>query len=145
MDDSTIFFHEENISFVLSNEQSIVTWLTKAITDYDKTVGEISFIFTTDEDLHKINVEHLNHDTLTDVITFDYCEDNEVSGDIYISIDRVKENAESFSQTFDTELHRVLIHSTLHLLGYKDKSPKDKKEMTLKEDFYLTLLPPISS
>ncbi|MCH7534922.1 MAG: rRNA maturation RNase YbeY [Bacteroidetes bacterium] len=144
MEQTTIFFHEENISFDLQNEEIIVKWISKSIKDFEKIPGDINFIFTSDEALHKINHTYLDHDDFTDVITFDYSEGDEISGDIYISIDRVRENADNFDQSFENEIHRVMIHSILHLLGFDDKSDKDKTEMTRKEDFYLSLLPPIS-
>ncbi|NQY10985.1 MAG: rRNA maturation RNase YbeY [Flavobacteriales bacterium] len=145
MEEASIYFHEEDIVFQLPDETAVINWITNAISDYKKEAGDISFIFTSDKELHKINVKHLDHDNLTDVITFDYCEDNLISGDIYISIERVKENATKFSQSLDNEILRILIHSVLHLLGYKDKTVEDKTEMTQKEDFYLSLLPPISA
>jgi len=100
----------------------------------------LNYIFCSDTYLHKINLEYLKHDTLTDIITFDYSEKKQISGDIFISIDRIKENAPKFNQSTDIELNRVLIHGVLHLLGYKDKTPKEKETMRAKEDFYLTLL-----
>jgi len=100
----------------------------------------LNYIFCSDTYLHKINLEYLKHDTLTDIITFDYSEKKQISGDIFISIDRIKENALKFNQSTDIELNRVLIHGVLHLLGYKDKTPKEKETMRAKEDFYLTLL-----
>ena len=100
---------------------------------------DLSFIFCDDMELLNKNSKYLNHDTLTDILTFDYSENNNISGDIYISIDRVKENAKTYKVTFENELDRVMIHGVLHLLGYKDKSKKDQKAMREKEDFYLSL------
>ncbi len=136
---STITFHTENISYTVKKKNHIKSIIKTAIADESKKLGEIAFIVCSDDYLHKINQEYLKHDTYTDIITFDYCENDMVSGDIFISIERVKENALKFHQYIDNELFRIAIHGVLHLLGYKDKSPNDKKIMTDKEDFYLTL------
>lgn len=105
-------------------------------------IGSINFIFCSDEYLFQLNQKYLKHDTYTDIITFDSSvEETEISGDIFISLERVKENSKQFSGSFVKELHRVMIHGILHLLGYKDKSPKDKEAMSGKEDYYLSLLP----
>lgn len=99
----------------------------------------MSYIFVSDEKLLEVNKQFLSHDYYTDIITFDYVEDNVISGDIYISIDRIKENAKKFNVTFDNELHRVIIHGVLHLLGYKDHNPKDEKQMRKEENEALQL------
>jgi len=102
--------------------------------------GEVSVIFCSDEYLLELNTEFLNHDTLTDVITFNYSDDNDLLGDIYISIDRVSENADKFEQAFDVELNRVIIHGFLHLCGYNDKTKSERELMTAKEDLYIGVL-----
>ena len=132
-------FHSEDISFELKNKPAIISWLYYSITNEQKYPGEISNLFCSDEFLHKINVEHLNHNTLTDIITFDYCEENHINGEMIISVDRIKENAKTFNVSFKDELHRVMIHGIMHLCGYKDKTPEDQKVMSTKEDFYLNL------
>ena len=132
-------FHSENISFEIKKKPAIISWLSYSIKNENKIPGEISYIFCSDNYLHEINVTHLNHDTLTDIITFDYCEDCTIHGDIFISIDRIKENAKSFNTSIENELHRVMIHGILHLCGYKDKTPEDQNVMSAKEDFYLNL------
>jgi len=104
-------------------------------------LGKLSYTFLNDQELHQINVDYLQHDTLTDIITFDYNQESIVFGEIYISLDRVSENAVLNKVSFDAELHRILIHGLLHLLSYKDKDAKDKILMTEKEDYYLSLLP----
>ena len=114
-------------------------WLEKIILTENKTPGEIVFIFCDDNYLLKKNIQFLKHNTLTDVITFDYCEKDQINGDILISIDRVQENSKIFEVTFLNELHRVMIHGLLHLLGYKDKTKQDAKLMRSKEDFYLSI------
>lgn len=135
-----ITFHSENVDFHLVNEKQIIKWLQNAIKSEGKTVSELSYIFCSDDYLHKMNLEYLNHDTYTDIITFDYTEGSVVGGDIFISIDRVKENALKFKTEFLNELSRVIVHGVLHLAGYKDKTNKEKELMRSKEDFYLTLL-----
>lgn len=137
---SSIHFHSEDVDFHLINEKKTIKWIKDSIKNEAKKVGEISYIFCSDEYLHKMNLEYLNHDTFTDIITFDYTEENIVSGDIFISIDRIKENATKFKTVFENELSRVIIHGVLHLMGYKDKTPQQKEQMRSKEDFYLTLL-----
>jgi len=135
--DFEILFHTESISFSLVNEEAIRLWILDTISNEDKANGNLNFIFCNDEYLHKINLEHLNHDTYTDIITFQLRYDR-IEGDIFISIDRVKENAELFKVSFDKELMRVIIHGVLHLIGYKDKSPDEVQLMRQKEDFYLS-------
>lgn len=105
-----------------------------------KKVGAINIIFCSDSYLLEINQKYLQHDTLTDIVTFDYCDDKYIAGDIYISLDRVEENAIKYKESFDREFHRVIFHGILHLLGYGDKSKEEEKEMRAKEDFYLNLL-----
>ena len=138
---NSITFLSEDILFDLENQKDVENWIKSTIIDEDKALGEITYIFCSDEYLHKINVEHLKHDTLTDVITFNYNVEDVISSDIFISIDRVKENSISFKTSFKNELLRVMIHGVLHLVGYDDKSDEDKKVMRAKEDFYLSLLP----
>jgi len=136
---NSISFDFEAISFELEHPNLVQDWIQHAITNEHKVAGEISYIFCSDEYLHKINLEHLQHDTLTDIITFNYCEDDLINSDIFISVDRVKENAKLFKVSFQNELSRVMIHGILHLVGYDDKTDEDKVLMRSKEDFYLTL------
>ena len=136
---SEFSFHSEDILFVLKKKPAIISWLSYSVKNETKIVGEISYIFCSDEYLYDINLKHLKHDTLTDIITFDYCEEKIVNGDIYISIDRIKENAKLFNNSIENELHRVMIHGVMHLCGYKDKTPEDQNVMSAKEDFYLNL------
>ncbi|HSD14177.1 MAG TPA: rRNA maturation RNase YbeY [Flavobacterium sp.] len=120
--------------FQLENEAQYEYWISRVITSESKEEGEISYIFCDDEYLLKINVEYLNHDDLTDIISFDYSEGNILHGDIFISIERVKDNALDFGVSFEEELKRVIIHGVLHYCGYKDKSEQDEKIMRSKED-----------
>lgn len=140
---NNIHFHQEETDFILPKEVHTKNWIAKTISQEGKSCGELNFIFCSDEYLLSINKEHLDHDTFTDIITFNYVEANLISGDIFISIDRVKENANKFSVPFLHELHRVIIHGVLHLIGYDDKNAVDAQEIRLKEDFYLTLQPEI--
>ncbi len=131
-----ISFHSE-VPFEISNSDATVLWLTSIISQENYNEGEVSIVFCDDEFLHKLNVEFLNHDTLTDVISFDYSIGKEIHGEIFISIDRVRENAYEFNQNFDTELSRVMAHGVLHYCGYKDKSTSEAAIMRSKEEFYL--------
>ena len=120
--------------FQLENEDVFSNWIEQVVLSEDKVLGEVNYIFCDDEYLHKINLEYLDHDTLTDIISFDYSEGNLVQGDIFISVERVIENASDFDVPFDEELKRVMIHGILHYCGYKDKSENDEKLMRFKED-----------
>ena len=135
--ESNIYYHSE-CDFQLKDDESITKWLKDAISTEDKELGEINYIFCDDQYLLKKNQEYLQHDTFTDIITFDYTEANRLSADIFISIERVKENAITFAVPFENELRRVIIHGVLHLIGYKDKSEEDSKTMRSKENFYLS-------
>ena len=125
--------------FTLDNEVAIAAWLTNVITSENKKEGEINYIFCDDEYLHKINLEYLNHDTLTDIISFDYTMGNELSGDIFVSIERVNDNAKDFNVVFEEELKRVLVHGILHYCGYKDKGEAEELLMRSKEDEKIAL------
>jgi len=133
-----ITFHEEDISYKLKHKTAVRKWITDTIVAEGYKLSELTYIFCTDEYLLQINRQYLDHDTYTDIITFDNSdEEGVIVGDIFISIERIRENAGKFNVTEAHELHRVLIHGALHLLGYTDKSTADKKKMTSKEDFYL--------
>ncbi|MFC4095789.1 rRNA maturation RNase YbeY [Euzebyella saccharophila] len=127
-----IEFHFESIFELDTTKYS--DWVSRIISSETKVVGPVTFIFCNDDYLWDINMKYLNHDTLTDIITFDYCEGNSISGDIFISIERVKENAHDFEVEFYSELKRVMAHGVLHLSGYKDKSDKDALVMRQKEN-----------
>ncbi len=126
------FNYETN--FELDNEALYEGWISRVIESEDKTEGEINYIFCDDEYLLQKNIEFLNHDTLTDIISFDYTMGNLISGDIFISVERVKDNAADFKVSFEEELRRVMAHGVLHYCGYKDKSEKDSTLMKEKED-----------
>lgn len=135
---NNIYFFNEDTVFNLLHRKDIKQWVNSVISQEYKTLHNINYIFCSDNYLININNEYLNHNTLTDIITFDHSDNKEIiNGDIFISIDRVKENALKFKQIFYRELLRVMIHGILHLCGYKDKSSKEKKIMREKEDYYL--------
>ncbi len=137
-----INFFSENITYKLKDKRKIQKWIKLVIEGEKKKAGDINYIFCDDAFLGEMNIKYLNHDTLTDIITFNYNEESEnsINGDIYISIDRVKENSVEYNVPFNTELDRVIIHGVLHLLGFKDKTKADKKTMREKEDNSLSLL-----
>jgi probable rRNA maturation factor len=133
-----ISFFEEGISYTLKNKRPVKQWIKDTIIAEGFELDELTYIFCSDAYLLQINRQYLDHDTYTDIITFDNSTaQKEITGDIFISIDRIRENAAKFDQTVADELHRVIIHGVLHLLGYKDKTPDDNKNMTQKEDEYL--------
>ncbi|KJD36736.1 rRNA maturation factor [Tamlana sedimentorum] len=125
--------------FKLSSEEDVSKWILETITLENHKLEEVNYVFCDDEYLHKLNVEFLNHDTLTDIISFDYSVGKQVAGDIFISVERVADNAKDFNVSFDVELQRVIIHGILHYCGYKDKTDDDAKVMRSKEDSYLEL------
>lgn len=127
------------IDFELKNSGEVKSWISKVILEENCNEGDINYIFCSDEYLHKINVKFLNHDTLTDIISFDYSLGKELHGDIYISVDRVTENASDYGTNFIDELDRVIIHGILHYCGYKDKTNDDELLMRSKEDYYLSI------
>ncbi|MGJ8665352.1 MAG: rRNA maturation RNase YbeY [Patiriisocius sp.] len=129
-----ISFYSEEIDFKIGNEPNVKNWIIDIIESEGFIQGDIGYIFCDDDFLHKMNVEFLDHDTLTDIISFDYSMGKQIHGEIYISIDRVKENAEDFDVMFVDELHRVIIHGILHYCGYKDKTTDDATLMRSKEN-----------
>ena len=139
MGESKISFQSVG-AFSLKTEAAVTKCVKALVKQELREIGGITFVFCDDNYLHKINLEFLDHDTYTDIITFDYSVGNEVISEIYISVDRVSENAKKYSQTFENEMHRVMIHGVLHLCGYKDKLAEDKQIMRDKENHYLSLL-----
>jgi probable rRNA maturation factor len=120
--------------FEIKNEPEYSSWISNIILSEGKTEGEINYIFCNDDYLLDLNQKHLNHDTLTDIISFDYSVGNEIHGDVFISIERVQENALDFNVSFSEELNRVMAHGVLHYCGYKDKTKEDEETMRKKED-----------
>ncbi|MCD4835214.1 MAG: rRNA maturation RNase YbeY [Bacteroidales bacterium] len=139
-----IKFFTEDTKFNLRNKNLIKNWVNSVITSVDKKTGNINFIFTSDKYLLKINKEYLSHKYYTDIITFNYCENEIISGDIFISIETVKNNSSRFNVTIIEELHRVIIHGILHLLGFDDQSDEEKAVMREKENYYLERLKNLS-
>lgn len=130
-----LFF--EDIEVLDLNPEFFISWLKNVCSEEEKLLGDISIILTSDELLLMMNIDHLNHDYYTDIITFDYSEDNIVSGDLFISMERVFENADSLNVSRETELNRVVVHGVLHLIGFEDKTEEDSRRMREKEDYYL--------
>jgi probable rRNA maturation factor len=141
-----IHFFAEDIDFPPFHKPTLKKWLAAITSSYQRKVGALNYIFCSDAYLHQMNVEHLGHDTLTDIITFDNSEPGgKMEGDIFISVDRVAENAAEFGVPVAHELHRVMAHGTLHLLGLNDKSKEEKEEMRTAEDTALLLLATLQS
>ena len=126
--------------FILVNETQLANWIVSCIEKDNFKVGEINYIFCDDAYLHKLNIEFLQHDTYTDIISFDNTLGKIINGDIFVSVQRVKENATTYTSSFDVELHRVMIHGVLHYMGYKDTSKEEKQTMQEKENQCLRLL-----
>lgn len=124
-------------AFELAQQERLEAWLSQTIEEEGFSEGEINYIFCDDDYLIKLNIEFLNHDTLTDIISFDYTLGKLISGDIYISIERVRENAVDYNVSFDDELRRVMVHGILHYCGYKDKSEAEVSVMRSKENYYM--------
>lgn len=137
---SRISFFKSKVQFRFSNKSGIIRWIESVIRKEGKKSGSINFIFCSDKFLLGINKQYLKHDYFTDIVTFDYTEGNVVSGEVYISVDRVKENGQTLGVNFKDELNRVIIHGVLHLLGYSDKTKALKYQMRKKEDSCLAQL-----
>jgi rRNA maturation RNase YbeY len=141
----TINFFNEEVPFILPHKKKFRYWLERVITTEKYICGSINYIFCDDQHLHQINLSYLQHNTYTDIITFNNAElKREVAGDIFISIDRVRENSKIFNNVFISELARVMVHGVLHLTGYDDRTHEQKRTMRAKEDYYLSLLPDLS-
>ena len=134
-----VYFHNEGVSLVFKNKRAVSSWLSTVIKSFKKEVGTLNFIFCTDEYLLTINKSYLNHNHYTDIITFDYCIENKVSGDLFISIERVKEYSLKNNIEFNNEIHRVIVHGVLHLCGLNDKTEREKEKMREQENKFLAL------
>ncbi len=134
-----ISYQTEGIGFPAIKRRATTNWIKQVVAVHSRKVGDIAYIFCSDEKILEVNKQYLDHDYYTDIITFDYSEGNRISGDLFISLDTVKSNAEKFGTDYDEELHRVIIHGVLHLCGLKDKTPKEEKEMRAKEEEALAL------
>lgn len=135
-----ITYQTEGVSMPAIKKREITAWVKSVAESYGKKVGDIAYIFCSDEEILRINREYLQHDYYTDIITFDYCEGNRLSGDLFISLDTVHSNAKLFGQDYDRELHRVIIHGVLHLCGINDKAPGEREQMEAAENKALDLL-----
>ncbi len=136
-----IEIHYEDTEILDLDPEFFVLWLSDVANKEDKKLGELNIVFCSDDYLLQMNQEHLDHDYYTDIITFDYVDGSVLSGDLFISVDRVKENAASFEVEIEQELHRVVVHGFLHLAGYRDKTEAEEIEMRSKENTYLKIVP----
>lgn len=134
-----ISYFTEDIKFNFKSKRLTNRWLTLVAESEIRRIGEISVIFCSDPYILSVNQKYLQHDYYTDIITFDYCEGDRLSGDLFISIDTVRENSAEYGTEFEDELNRVIVHGILHLIGYDDHTPEDVAEMRKKEDYYLSL------
>ncbi len=139
-----VYFSNSDVDFVLKDADLMKKWISRIVKSYGKNLGRVNYLFCSDEYVYDANVKFLGHDTYTDIITFDYVEGNLISGDIMISVDRVVENARTMAIPYERELHRVIIHGVLHLLGFKDKTDADAAVMRQKEDESLVVLDTLS-
>ncbi|MBQ8423499.1 MAG: rRNA maturation RNase YbeY [Coprobacter sp.] len=136
-----ISYQTDGVKMPAIKRRDTSTWIKAVAASHNKKIGEIAYIFCSDEKILEVNREYLQHDYYTDIITFDYCEDNLLNGDIFISLDTIKTNAEQFGTNYETELHRVIIHGILHLCGIDDKAPGARQVMEEAENRALSLLP----
>ena len=134
-----ITYSSENVRFPNIKRRETTAWIRRVAATYGKKVGEVGYLFCDDEHILEVNKEYLGHDYYTDIITFDYCEDDVLNGDLVISLDTVRTNAELFGKAYDEELHRVIIHGILHLCGLNDKGPGERELMEAAEDAALKL------
>jgi len=134
-----ITYNSENVKFPNIKRRETTAWIRRVAATYGKKVGEVGYLFCDDEKILEVNREFLQHDYYTDIITFDYCEDDTLNGDIVISLDTVRSNAEQLGKDYDEELHRVIIHGILHLCGQNDKGPGEREQMEAAEDKALAI------
>ena len=141
-EEQKIYFFLEEVNYELKKKRNIRSWIIQTAENEDYKIGTLNYIFTNDEILVQLNKEYLRHFTLTDIITFDLSESSGIlSGDIYISIDRARENAKEYKDSLTNEIRRLMIHGVLHLMGYRDKSREEREQMKAKEEYYLSLAP----
>ena len=134
-----ITYNSEKVKMPKIKKRETTAWIKQVAQSYGKKVGDIGYMFVDDEKILEVNREYLQHDYYTDIITFDYCEDDELNGDLVISLDTVRTNAELFGKTYEEELYRVIIHGVLHLIGINDKGPGEREIMEAAENKALTL------
>ena len=134
-----IAYYKEDTEFIFKGRAFNNKWLRMVAESEIRRIGELSIIFCSDNYILDVNMRYLQHDYFTDIITFDYCEGNKLSGDLFISVDSVRENADYYGVEFSDELNRVMVHGLLHLIGYDDHTEEEQKTMRQKEDYYLSL------
>ena len=134
-----VSYFTEDTSFLFKHKRLNTRWLKLVAQSEVRRLGDVSIIFCSDNYILDINIKYLNHDYFTDIITFDYCEGDTISGDLFISVDSVRENAAFYETSFEDELNRVIVHGVLHLIGYDDHSEEDIAQMRAKENYYLSL------
>ena len=137
----SVSFHSYGVTFDVNNKRKLNSWIVSCVSAHNKSCGDINVIFCDDEYLLSVNKTYINKDYSTDIITFDYSQKDIISGDLFISISRVKENAKKLNIEFISELYRVIVHGVLHLLGHKDKTELEKEKMREKEDEMILLMP----
>ncbi len=137
-----ISYQTDGIKMPAIKKRETTAWIKAVASSYEKKVGEIAYIFCSDEKILEVNKEYLQHDYYTDIITFDYTAGDKIGGDIFISLDTVKSNAETFHTEYNEELHRTIIHGVLHLCGINDKGPGEREIMEANENEALSILPP---
>ena len=135
-----ITYSAEGVKFPKIKRRDTTAWIRRVAATYSKRVGEVGYLFCDDEHILQVNREYLQHDYYTDIITFDYCEGDMLNGDLVISLDTIRTNAEQFGRPYDEELHRVIIHGILHLCGQNDKGPGEREQMEAAENRALALL-----
>ncbi|MFZ5939110.1 MAG: rRNA maturation RNase YbeY [Bacteroidota bacterium] len=135
----SILYHREDTPFAPKEKRKLTDWIRKTVNEHQRNIGDLNFIFCSDNFLLNLNKSYLNHHYFTDVITFDLAEDSRISGDVFISVDKVRSNAEEFNVSFENELKRVMIHGVLHLLGFNDDTEENSSSMRLLEDKALSL------
>lgn len=136
-----ISFYSEEVELPAINQEAVSSWVREVTKTYGKKTGHISYIFCSDEKILEVNRQYLQHDYYTDIITFDYTEGNKISGDLFISLDTVKTNSDTFHTPYNEELHRTIIHGILHLCGINDKAPGEREIMEANENKALSILP----
>ena len=136
-----ISFYSEEVELPTINQEAVSSWVREVTKTYGKKTGDISYIFCSDEKILEVNRQYLQHDYYTDIITFDYTEGNKISGDLFISLDTVKTNSDTFHTPYNEELHRTIIHGILHLCGINDKAPGEREIMEANENKALSILP----
>jgi rRNA maturation RNase YbeY len=141
----SILFHNIDVDFNLPKKRIIKSWIKSVVLEYNFNLGDINYIFCSDEEILRVNIQYLNHNYYTDIITFPYTEEKTISADLYISIPTVKDNSNHYNQSFAHELNRVMVHGVLHLVGFNDSTDQEKREMRKAENHWLDVLTDLNS